>query len=106
MFILNQLEEAKEIFDYLSSIKIAPEIKRSAIGKLKRNNRFQFFEGIITKVEVSYGFIKRDGLADSVFFFRYDDDYDWDKFVRNKRVSFQIGFNYNGPVALSINVLE
>jgi hypothetical protein len=106
LFILNQLAEAKEIFDFLSSVNIAPEIKRNLVGKLKRNNRHQFFEGIITKVEISHGFIKRDGLGDFIYFFRYDDDYEWDKFIRNKRVSFIIGFNYYGPVALSINVLE
>lgn len=104
MYITNQFNEANDIFKSFANVNMPPEIRSKPIGILRKNGKNSYFEGVITKVEISYGFIKRDGLGDSLFFYRYNNDYDWDKFSYGKRVSFEIGFNYKGPIAINVNL--
>lgn len=106
LYITNDFPGAKEIFSYLSKVNADPEVKRNPVGVLKRNNKPLNFEGVITKVEVSYGFIRRDAYGDELYFYRFEGDYDWERFRRGSRVSFRIGFNYKAPLALGIKLLN
>ena len=106
LYITNQFNEAKEIFDFLSQVNIAPEVKKTPVGKLRKNTKALWFEGTILTVEMSYGFIKRDIFADSVYYYRFEEDYDWEMFKRGIRVTFNIAFNYKGPIALAVKIAK
>jgi tetratricopeptide (TPR) repeat protein len=105
LYIKNEFVESKKIFDTLSKVNVSPDIKKTPTGKLRRSNQAMIFEGVIITVEVSYGFIRRDSFGDNLYFFRFEEDYNWDNFKSNKRVSFKIGFNYRGAVALNIRLI-
>ena len=75
-------------------------------GIIKNNKKMELFTGTILKVEVSYGFVKRDGLSDDLFFYRFENDsLDWEQLKRGQKVSFKIGFNYKGAIALNLTLL-
>lgn len=109
LYLNKEFPEAKKYFNILSTANIAPDIKKQPSGILKNGNKHLYFEGAIKSTEISYGFIKRDGLSDEIFFYRFDDsnhDKIWDNLNRGKRVSFRIGFTYSGPIAVNIAILD
>lgn len=105
-YATNDFVESKKIFEYLSQANVSPEIRRTPFGLLKYNNQVAIFEGTIITIELSFGFVKRDGFGDSIYFYRFENEYVWENFKRGSRISFKIGFNYRGPMALDIKILD
>lgn len=102
-YLTNEINEASETFKILSKVNISPEIKNTPTGIISKNKKAIVFEGAILNIEVSYGFIKRDSYSDHIYFYRFSNDHlDWESLKRGARVSFIIGFNYKGAVALQI----
>ncbi len=100
-YILDELAEYNDVFEFLSTVKFKNRSQVRLI--LKENNREKLFSGVITKIESSFGFIKRDKTGDRLFFSKSDNpDIDWAKFKYNQRVNFNIGFNFKGAVAVNI----
>ncbi len=104
LYLTNQLNDSREIFRTLSTVNADPEIKREPTGVVKLNKKSVVFEGVVKSVELSYGFIRRDGYGDEIYFYRFEDDYDWDAFKRGTPVTFNIAFNYRGSMAVHIKV--
>jgi tetratricopeptide (TPR) repeat protein len=107
LYLENNIEEASEIFNELKNANTDVRTKKKPRGKVKKGNKNDIFFGTVTKVEASYAFIKRDGIGDSVFVFRFNDgtcrkDFVWDEFETNIRVSFELAFTYYGAIALQI----
>ena len=89
----------------LRDTNIDIKIKNEPRGKVRRNNTIIRFTGIITGMEMNYGFIKRDEIGDIVYFYRYHDNYDnWDIFKKNVKVNFILSFNYRGAIALDLKL--
>jgi hypothetical protein len=105
-YISNEIEPANLISKKLAGISIDPEIKRRPIGIITENGKPKIFNGRISTVEYSFGFIKRDIFSDSIYFFRYEGDYDWESFKSSRKVSFNLAFNYRGPIAINLRIMD
>lgn len=105
-YLTNDFTASKEIFSFLAKANLAPDQKNKPFGILKSQGKYMIFEGAISKVEVSYGFIKRDAYGDEIFFYRTEEDENWDSLRRGTRISFSIGFTYRGTVALNIKEIK
>ncbi len=99
LYLLGEKEEAMIYFNYLKDVPLDVRIKRKLNGYITIGNQNKIFEGTIIKLENSFGFIKKDFTAESLYFTRSI----LDDLKYNSRVRFYIAFNYNGPVADVIN---
>ncbi len=102
---IQRVQESKEIFRHLRDIPMRHEDRvkiRDAIGGLDTPREFS---GTIIRVEVTHGFISIDGRGDGIFFHEnYVIKDVWDHLFADKRVIFNIGFNFRGPVALNVRL--
>jgi tetratricopeptide (TPR) repeat protein len=105
LYIDGQFKEAKEIFGTLNEANIDTKVKKEPRGIVLEKKIPKRFLGTISTVEASYAFIVRDQYQDWIFtHFLYNNKFDWKKLKSQKRISFELAFNYRGPVAL--NILE
>lgn len=103
LYILGEYSESNEIFNRLSNTNIDERTKRQPSWIYYKNNKPEVYKGSISKIEVSYGFLKRDGIGDNIYFYKYHDhNIKWEDLKRNKRVIFNLAFNYRGTIALNI----
>lgn len=103
LYIEGNIADAKELFKSLGESNVDIEIKNKERGKIYRSGVPLRFSGTIRTVEASYGFLTRDQLSDDIFIYRFNEDQDlWDSLTRGKRVSFEMAFNYRGPIARSL----
>ena len=62
--------------------------------------------GAVARKESTFGFITADGAGERIFFHRRElTAVAWDSIRAGARVSFQIGFTFNGPVACEVKTL-
>lgn len=90
----------KEFLDYFEYLKTAPldvRRKKKPQGIVTEDLLVKVFDGTITKLESSYGFVKQDYSGETIYFYRGRELNDL-RF--NSRVKFNKAFNYNGVVAL------
>lgn len=77
--------------------------KTYARGIVIQNDLPKRFKGVILKVESSYAFLVRDEIQDVIFAHsKYSDFVEWEKLRYNKRVTFDLFFNYRGPTAKNV----
>jgi cold shock CspA family protein len=92
-----------EYFNKLGEANIDIKIRQEPRGVVMEDGMPKRFAGIISTVETSYAFIIRDGLQDLIFSHStYNNRLEWDKLRYHMRVSFDLAFNYKGPVAENI----
>lgn len=104
LYILNDLSSARAIFDFLKDAKLDSEIKKTPRGEVFSQGQVRIFQGVITSVETSFGFIRRDEWNDSIYFIRSNENIAvWDKLIKYQRVRFKLQFNYRGAVATDIS---
>ena len=104
LYLENNFEEAYKIFSYLKRINLDTRIKREPRGIVKSNSEFAIFHGTIANLESSYGFILRDELQDRIFTHKYYNDIkQWKNLSHQRRVIFNLAFNYRGPLAINIS---
>lgn len=100
MYIEDPFGEAAKYFHTLDQARLNPEIKEAFRGVVTDAGKPIIFQGVLSKKELSFGFIKRDGYQDSVFVHRTDvDEKAWDDLREGNRVEFEMGFSYRGPKA-------
>ena len=107
LFLCNEISESREMFDILKDVKSDIKIKNEPRGKVRKDGKIVKFTGTISDCEHNYGFIKRDEIGDSIYFYRYHADYhNWESFKRNVRVNFIMSFNYRGAIALELKIIN
>lgn len=109
LYLMNNITESDEIFRELSKVKIEPKLKSKPRGKVRKNGTLIEYYGVITSIESKYGFIKINNVQDEVYFYRYEKNKDylnWDKFRQGDRVSFYLGFNYKGAIAINVKLIN
>lgn len=97
-------KESKEVFRQLRNAPIPNEV-RSQVRDILRmpSGSNRNFTGTITRIEWTHGFVQRDGKGDWVFFHRSNTPEDlWPRLASGTRVSFEIGFNFSGAIALEL----
>jgi tetratricopeptide (TPR) repeat protein len=103
LYLLHEHIEAKKIFEVLDRANIDIKIKNEPRGSLKVDGITIKYTGRIIDTEMNHGFIKRDEIADDIYFYRYHEEYNnWDEFKRGVRVQFTLAFNYRGPIGLNV----
>lgn len=104
-YVFNNINEAKEVFDELAYIRMSPDKKNKPRGLLKENDQFITFEGSLIRIELSYAFVKRDILGDGIFIYRYSENKNWDTYKVGARISFNLAFNFKGPIAVNTKII-
>lgn len=100
LYIRGNINDAKDRFRALATAKVAPEIRDHVRYPLPG-----WHSGSVTRLEATYCFIARDGLADWVFAHRSGvDPSRWEQLRPGTRVRFQIGFTMKGPAALELSI--
>jgi tetratricopeptide (TPR) repeat protein len=102
LYIENDFEGARSIFNFLRGINLDIRIKREPRGIVCENDQPVDYHGIIDTLEASYGFLLRDGHQDRIFTHKYHSYEYWGNLTTHKRVIFNLAFNYRGPVAINI----
>jgi cytochrome c-type biogenesis protein CcmH/NrfG/cold shock CspA family protein len=98
LFINGERDASKAIFRTLSDARVDPEYKDALLYPLRER-----FRGSVVRIEASYCFIARDGMADWIFAHRKNIQASlWATFVRGFRLSFRIAFTLRGPSAFDI----
>lgn len=107
MYLLGEIEEAKQLFNDLSKVRTTSAIKNLPRAKVRYEGNLIKYKGSISSIESQYGFINIDKLEDNIFFYKYHNkssERNWSMFNKNKRVTFNLAFNYKGPIAVNIRV--
>ena len=105
LYINGKWEEAQRRFRDLRNARVNPALKRRARGEIYDGEVLKKFTGRLEQLFSDYGFITRDGPADRVYIhIKNVDESVWEKLRRNSRISFAIGFNFWGPVAVGIGL--
>lgn len=107
LYLMNGIDEASKIFNELSNVRIVPKLKSMPRGKVRKDGNLESFKGTIVSVESKYGFIRRDGVSDMIYFYRYENskyEYFWKILKKDMRVSFNLAFNYNGAIAINVKI--
>jgi tetratricopeptide (TPR) repeat protein len=103
-YLNNEIEEAKKLFKKLATLAIDPKIKNLPRGYIEDNNKKAIFKGKIKTLENSYGFILRAQFGDDIFFFKFENTQIWNQLKSNTQVTFNIAFNFKGPIAMNIKI--
>jgi len=106
LYINNEIEKATEQFKTLSRAKVNPEFKKTPRGVMDSKDNIRTFRGSIARIEASYAFLTREAFSDHIFIYRHSLKLDWIKLKVGGRVSFSIMFNYYGPVAMDIKLIN
>lgn len=103
IYLDGEREDAMKVFNNLGEINIDIRTKSEPRGVVIENEQIKRYSGIITKIEASYVFIVRDVYQDVIFAnVKFTDEKEWSKLRYNKRVTFDLAFNYRGPFAINI----
>jgi len=107
MYLIGEIEDAKQIFNDLSKVKTTQSIKNMPRAKVRKEGDLIRFKGVISTIESQYGFISRDKFGDDIFFYKYQNKSSeniWSSLTKNRRVSFNLAFNFKGPIAVNIRI--
>ena len=103
LYLGGDFDGANEIFKNLSEANIDIRLKREPRGRYLKEGKVVRFSGAINRIEATYGFIRRDGYGDRTFTYRYHNHAcKWGELKTEMRVTFELAFNYRGPVALNL----
>lgn len=104
LYINGKIGESHERFLKLRESPIDPVKKREIRGIMETDDKAQIFNGSISRLESSYGWIRRDGTSDGIYIHISFTGQDfWQQLHDGMRVKFSIGFTFHGPAALNIN---
>jgi len=105
LYIAGEIDEALRVFKALGDSKVSLILKKEPQATVTENNKPKLFHGKVVKVEHSHAFIAKDGTGDKVFAYRFSGNRkSWDQLNVEKRVIFELAFNYRGPVVTNIKL--
>lgn len=83
-------------------MNIDPKIKYHPRGILEKE-----FTGTIYRLSLNSGMVRRDIYGDDIFFFKRNEKGEsLDELKRNDIISYNVGFNYCGPIAVNIKIKQ
>lgn len=105
LYVNGKIDDALSRFDGLARRSRDPRLKSHAVHPWVENNESKKFRGTVDRVEASYLLVKRDVEGDTLIApKRANSRVDLARFGRGDRVTFEIAFNYRGPVATSVEM--
>lgn len=100
LYLLEEKEESKQFFNVTKNAPIDYRIKKRNQGEVFFNNTPKIFNGVIIKLERSYGFVKENITGETIYFYREKNGVD--KLEINMKINFKKFFNYYGVNAVLI----
>lgn len=101
LFLDDDVTASKKLFDRLKNIRVPAEVRNRLLYPLPQD-----FQGKIVKIESSYVFIARDGVADWIYCHVSNvDDEVWNQLTLGTRVSFKISFGLRGANAHAVTII-
>ena len=105
LYLMDNVVTAWSKFHELKNHSMNPQMKQKVRGVICDSKGNQRFTGSVDRLEYDYGFLKRDGAGDRIFFhIRNVEKYVWESLRWHDRVSFSIGFNFWGPTAIDVTL--
>lgn len=103
LYLAGEIVEASNVFRILGDSKASLLLKKEPQATVIEDSKSKIFHGKILKAEHSHAFIIKDGAGDKIFAYRFNSNRNfWDQLKPEKRVTFEIAFNYRGAVAINI----
>lgn len=103
IYIDGDIEESLRIFQRLGNLNVDSNIKHLPRGVILENNIAKKFSGSVLNVETSYAYVIRDGLQDKIYAYAgQTEPSEWNLLRYHRRVNFNMGFNYYGPIIINI----
>lgn len=101
------IEESNQIFRFLREAPMPFEARMKIKCYLEENNEPIIFNGRLKNKKILFGYIEREGVGDSIFVHQKDNSKEsWQSLNETDRVSFNVGFNFSGPIALNVALLK
>lgn len=105
LYINGDFDDAQAVFRDLSMIPVSLVTQRKIQGVLCRNGLPERFRGKVDSLSGSFGFALRDGSGDNVFLHvRNMEDDIWRQLRSGTPISFGLGFNFRGAVAIRVEL--
>ena len=105
LYVNNKISDAQSRFEQLRDTKVSLELKRKIRGVVTENARTLKFAGRIGHLASEFGYVIRDGTADSIYLHQSNFDMMvWTRLVQGARIRFAISFNFWGPTAIDISL--
>lgn len=102
---LEKLNESQRLFKNLRSETIQYETRIKVRDYVMDEYGKKTFFGRVSSLQSEYGFVTVDGRGEEVYFHRKDlDPNTWDDLKTGYRISFNIGFTFNGAIANNIKI--
>lgn len=102
LFLNGRLDESRALFRRLSAVRVAPVVKNRLLHPIKGRR----FEGRMSRPQGSYGFVTRDGPADSIYVHATNVPEDiWSELTIGTRVRFSIAFSLRGTNAFDLQII-
>jgi len=95
--------ESRNLFKALARAPLSRDLRTKVRARFLEDGAAKSFHGRIARMESTYGFIERDGPADWIFM--HEDTFGgarWDEYRPGMLVTFEIGFNFAGSIALAV----
>jgi tetratricopeptide (TPR) repeat protein len=100
-YLFGDTTKAMEIFRELDSANVPSHQKRTTRARVVGKR----FAGSVDRSENSFGFIRKDGDGTRVYMRPEDCDAPiWMTLRKHTRVTFELAFNFTGPVAISVRL--
>lgn len=99
IYVEGNYSDALEIFKVLRDVDVDNRLKRSPRAKVMDGKVPARFGGTIIAKEQSFGFIRRERFGDKVFFGM---SAEMENIPLQTNISFELAFNFFGPIAVSI----
>lgn len=98
--------ESKEAFRRLRQTPMAHASRVEIRDWISVDGQSRWFIGKVVRLEYAYGFIEMEGAGDWIFLHKADNGAEgWADLRQGDRVRFNIGFSFNGAVALSVEAV-
>ena len=104
LFVMKQYEEAGRRFEVLKAADVPSTVRNRVKGMVSDSSGgLMRYSGRITKIEENYAFVGDSEFEKEVYAYQGETDSAiWEKLNVFDNVTFEIGFNYRGPVAINI----
>jgi tetratricopeptide (TPR) repeat protein len=104
LYLEGHRTDAMQIFTKLSDAPVDIRMKKGGKAPIVDENDIAVrFSGAVHQVESSYSFVLRDGPQDRLFAHCLNSEpLFWNTLKAQQRITFEIAFNYRGPVAIKL----
>jgi len=99
-------QKSRDTFRFLRNARMSHDRRTEVQDLIRDGDRGKVFQGVVERLEQTYGRIRRDGPGDLIFVHvNQVADEVWELLKPHARVCFTVGFCFNGPTAVGLELL-